>query len=210
MTTSARSKRPHYVLIVEDNVHHAELLTELLDKHFAPVVIHTVDTIEDGLEFATQSSYDLILTGAIIREEQITDAIPRLTKLAEGTPVIVISGRGDEMLAAEIIKRGATEYLVKTRETLETLPQVMKKHMKAKRAGKKRGTARGEARPDQHIPSPAAIIREVDKLTQQALAIVGPKHRRGHSPARRNDDLDKLLSQIQRLRHMASKLLTED
>jgi len=206
---STGSKRPRYVLIVEDNVHHAEILTEVLDKHFAPVVIHTVDTIEDGLDFASQSTYDLILTGAIVRDEQITDAIPKFTKLADGAPIIVISGRGDEMLAAEIIKRGATEYLVKTRETLETLHTKLAKHLKSRKKGRKIKQAKGGGQPKHHLPSPATIVREVDKLTQQALAIVGPKRRRG----RRSTDgeqLDQLLTQIQRLRQMAAKLIPKE
>ena len=201
----SRTDRPCYVLLIEDNVHHAELLTELQDKHFAPVIIHTVETIEDGLEFASQSNYDLILTGAIIRDEQITEAIPRLTKLAEGTPIMVISGRGDEMLAAEIIKRGATEYLVKTKETLDKLPALISKHLAAGKTRRRRKAPTGGV-PGVRMPSPMEIIREVDKLTQQALAIVGPKRRRRSRALSSTEELDGLLSQIKKLRHLASKL----
>ncbi|MBN1282302.1 MAG: response regulator [Proteobacteria bacterium] len=202
---ASRKDRPFYVLLIEDNVHHAELLTELLDRHFAPVIIHTVETIEDGLEFATQSSYDLILTGAVIGEEQITDAIPRLNGLARATPIIVISGRGDEMLAAEIIKRGASEYLVKTQETLEALPSLISRHM-ASAGSRRRRPAKGASLPGNRLPSPAEIVREVDKLTQQALAIVGPRRRRRNRSTASNEDLDGLLAQIKRLRQLASKL----
>ena len=34
-SASTNAKRPRYVLIIEDNVHHAELLTEMLDKFIA-------------------------------------------------------------------------------------------------------------------------------------------------------------------------------
>jgi DNA-binding NtrC family response regulator len=206
-TKRAKARKPCYVLIVEDNVHHAEILTEVLDRHFAPVVIHTVDTIEDGIEFAAQSDYHMILTGAVIRDVPVSDAIPKLAKLAGTTPIIVISGKGDEKLAAELIKSGATEYLVKTRETLEQLPTLLNRHMKQRKGGRKR-TKKKEARAS--LPSPGAIIREVDKLTQQALAIVGPRRRKRSSRARDLDELDQLLGQIQRLREMATKLTSED
>jgi DNA-binding NtrC family response regulator len=199
------AKRTLYVLIIEDNVHHAELLTELLDRHFAPVVIHTVDTIEDGVQFAGQSSYDLLLTGAVIRDMPITNAMSKLALFAEGAPIIVISGRGDERLAAEIIKRGASEYLVKTRETLETLPTLLADLLKASR-GKKRKERRHSQEAEAPHASPNAIIREVDKLTQQALAIVGPKRRKRGALLRNMEQLDQLLGQIQRLREMAGKL----
>jgi DNA-binding NtrC family response regulator len=204
-TTAAKEKRPRYVLIIEDNVHHAELLTEMLDKHFAPVVIHTVDTVKDGLEFAQQSSYDLILTGAVIRETPVTEAIPKMAKLAGGSPIIVISGRGDERLAAELIKRGATEYLVKARETLETLPSLLESHLKKGRSGKRR-SASASSSGLERLTSPQAIVREVDKLTQQALAIAGPRRRKRGSALRNIEQLDQLLGQIRRLRDMAAKL----
>jgi DNA-binding NtrC family response regulator len=200
------AKRPLYVLIIEDNVHHAELLTEVLDRHFAPVVIHTVDTVKDGIEFAGQSSYDLIITGAVVRDAPMTDAIPRLARLAANAPIVVISGRGDEMLAAELIKSGATEYLVKTRETLDALPSILGTHIAASR-GRRRAKAAPPLQEGPHRPTtPAAIIREVDKLTQQALAIVGPRRRRRPGIQHNIEELDRLLSQIQRLRELASKL----
>lgn len=199
-----KGTRPRYVLIIEDNVHHAELLTEVLDRNFAPIVIHTVDTIKDGLEFAGQSSYDLILTGAVIREERVTEVISRIAKLSEGTPIIAISGRGDEQLAAELIKRGAAEYLVKTRETLESLPQLLEKYFNRARPVKG-STRKNKHKAPERLPSASAIIREVDKLTQQALAMVGHK-RRKRSFASSSEHMDQLLGQIKRLREMASKL----
>ncbi|MFA4874275.1 MAG: response regulator [bacterium] len=207
----AKSARPRYVLIIEDNLHHAEILTEVLDRHFAPIVIHTVDTVKDGLEFAGQSHYDLILTGAVIRETPVTDAISRIARLAEGTPIIVISGRGDERLAAELIKKGATEYLVKTRETLDNLPTLLARHFKSKGAGRGGpGLRKGRAASPERLPSAAAIVREVDKLTQQALAMVGTKRRKRASAIQNRDQLDQLLNQIRRLREMASKLETKE
>lgn len=210
MTTKrAKARKPCYVLIIEDNAHHAEILTEVLDRHFAPVVIHTVDTIEDGIDFIAQSDYHLILTGGVIRDVPITQAMPKLSKLAGGIPIIVISGRGDETLAAELIKGGATEYLVKTRETLEELPTLLARHMKAKRGGRRRAKKESK-QPSLHHPSPGAIIREVDKLTQQALAIVGPRQRKRSSRQNNLEELDQLLGQIKRLREMAAKLITEE
>ncbi len=121
--------RPRYVLIIEENVHHAELLTETLDRHFAPVIIHTVDTFHDGMEFLARSTYDLILTAAFIGSESIQDVLKDLLALARGTPVIVITGKGDESLAAKLSRRGVAEYLVKTPETLERLPAIFRKQL---------------------------------------------------------------------------------
>jgi DNA-binding NtrC family response regulator len=206
-STRKQPSKTRYVLIIEDNVHHAEILTEVLDRHFAPVVIHTVDTVEDGIEFAGQSSYDLILTGAVIRETPVTDALVKIARLAPEIPIVVISGKGDERLAAELIKRGAAEYLVKTRETLEILPEILKRHIGKKSASRKeRPAKRSLKQARQLFPSSATIVKEVDKLTQQALTIVGTRHRKSGLLESGSGQLEQLLGQIKKLRSMASKL----
>ncbi len=122
-------KRARYVLVMEDNPAHAELLTEILDRNFAPVIIHTVDTIKAGFEFLHQTHYDLILTDSQVGDEAITGHVKDIRQRFKDTPLIVITGRGDESLAAQLTKRGATEYLVKTRTTLESLPHILEKYL---------------------------------------------------------------------------------
>ncbi|MFH0800678.1 MAG: response regulator [Pseudomonadota bacterium] len=202
--------KPRYVLVIEDNANHAELLTEVLDRHFAPVIIHTVDTIEDGIEFAGQTAYDLIITGGVIRQTPVTDSIQKLSRMAGGTPIVVISGRGDERLAAEFIKRGAVEYLGKTRETLENLPALLEKHLTHKRKARQQKAPSAEAGTRAGIPSPKALIREVDRITQQALAIAGPKRRKRRLVTPDVEQLDRLLGQIQKLRELAMKLTPKE
>lgn len=201
-----KTRRPRYVLIIEDNVHHAELMTEVLDHHFAPVTIHTVDTIEDGIEFTKISNYDMVLTGGVIKDRPVTSAISELSGHDGNTPVIVITGRGDERFAAEAIRNGAAEYLVKTHETLENLPALIARHLTAKRPSKRRKAAKKGVAEKTGAPTSASIIREVDRLTQQALAIAGPRRRKRGGFPRDMEELDQLLSQIKRLRELATKL----
>lgn len=207
-----KGKRPRYVLIIEDNVHHAELLTEVLDRHFAPVIVHTVETINDAIEFAGQSTYDIVITAGVIRDVPITEALPKLVRISAGTPIIVISGRGDETLAAGFIKKGATEYLGKTRETLENLPALLEKHFSKSVRGqrKKTGSTGAGRKLKSGIPSPAEIIREVDRITQQALTIAGPRRRKRRLPSADIEQLDRLLGQIQNLRELATKLIPRE
>ena len=196
-----------YVLIIEDNAHHAELIIEILDRHFAPIIIHTVDSVVDGLEFTKQSSYDLILTDAVIGNSPITEYMPKLSKTAAETPIIVISGRGDESLAAKLIKLGASEYLSKTQETLENLSDYLEKHLK--KGLKHRKSAIKEPNKmenSKRTPTPADIIKEVDQLTQQALALVGPKRGKSKRHTAEIGDLDRLLRSIKKLRDLALKL----
>ncbi len=207
-TKRKKTKKPRYILIIEDNVHHAELLTELLDRNFAPVIIHTVDTIEDGLQFAEKSHYDLLLTDGIINENPITDSMAELVKAVGSAPVVVISGRGDERLAAELIQQGASEYFVKTRESLETLPLSIDKLLTStKKSRVSKGKSRGAS--DSAKPTPEEIIHEMDRLTQEALAISGGGRRKKRRHSENDEQFERLLIQIKRLRNMAEKLIEE-
>lgn len=124
-----KAKKPKYVLVLEDNDYHAELLTEVLDRHFSPVIIHIVDTIDAAFEFMGQTEYDLILSDSVIGGIPIIEHIKEIHKSHKDTPFIVITGKGDESLAAKLIKKGVNEYLVKTRETLDSLPHVLEKYL---------------------------------------------------------------------------------
>jgi DNA-binding NtrC family response regulator len=125
-----KTKKPMYVLVLEDNDCHAELLTEIFDRHFSPVIIHIVDTVDAAFEFMKQTRYDLILSDSVVGGIPIAEHIKEIRKDHKDTPLIIVTGRGDESLAAKLIKKGASEYLVKTKETLENLPHVLEKYLK--------------------------------------------------------------------------------
>jgi DNA-binding NtrC family response regulator len=165
MTRRIETQKPRYVLIIEDNVHHAELMTELLDRHFAPVIIHTVDTFADGMDFLAQSTYDLILSTAFIGSDAIADRIKDFVALAGGAPLIITAGRGDEALAARLTRKGASEYLVKTPETLDRLADVIKKQLrKAKRRAEAHPLAPAARAP---LPGSSDLRREMEKFREE-------------------------------------------
>lgn len=121
--------RPRYVLLIEDNIHHAELMTELLDQHCAPIVLHTVDSIERAVTLLRENTYNLILTDSVVQGKQIKHDIGRLKELGKGAPILVVTGAGNERVAVELTRLGVVEYVIKTRETLEQLPRTVQRHL---------------------------------------------------------------------------------
>ena len=197
MATALNSSKPTYVLIMEDNVHHAELLTEILDRHFAPVIIHTVDTFEDGLEFLEQSTYDVILSAGYIADESIIDIVRDIVGLAKGTPVIVVTGRGNERFAAKLTRRGIAEYVVKSRDTLELLPNIIKKHIKrSKRVKSDKFLPTHKAKT--YSPSSKELVREIERIRDELIAVAAAakaKHKAKSLPTA--DQLTKLQRKIE-------------
>ncbi len=184
----AQTKR---VLILEENVDHLELLTGLLENHFSPIDIHTVESIEDCLDFLEQNNYDLVLSGCFVHDVCITERLSHIIDVANGAPVIVISGSADENMAANVIKLGASEFVVKTRKSLEEIPSLVEKYLK-------------KARPATHQVKKAEgqnfISRELDGLTQKAKLFMSD------SSPKNISSLKSMLDQIERLKKMTSKL----
>lgn len=185
------------VLILEENTDHLELLTNLLEEQFTPIDIHTVETIEDCLDFLEQTDYDIVITGSFIHSVCITERLVDIVERAKGAPVIIVSGKGDENMAAEVIKLGASEFLIKSRKNLEKLSQVVAKYFK--RSTKNRTTVH-------HTPEGAEVtsrlIRELDHLMQKARNVTSDIAFRGTS--KEDSSLDALFTQIQRLRKIIS------
>ena len=124
-----KHKKPKYILVIEDNGAHAEIVTELLEQHFSPVIINIVDNIELAYSFLEQTTYSLIITNSIVSEVRINKHIQEIKNRFYNIPIIVITGSGNEALAAKLIKTGVNEYLSKTIETLDLLPNLLKRYL---------------------------------------------------------------------------------
>ncbi len=124
------SSKTNYVLVIEDNHAHAELLTDILDRHFSPIIVHIVDNINAADDFLINNKYQIILTTSTLKGRSAVNSIKRMKQKYNDIPIIVITGSGDEALAAKMIKSGVNEYLVKTRETMEDLPRILGKYLK--------------------------------------------------------------------------------
>lgn len=97
-------------LFVEDDITFVSLMVQLLDKvNFAHAV-----SFEDALALAEKDEFDFIFLDLCLNDFDKYKTIENLGKLANLCDVIVLSGHGDELLAAEAIRNGAAGYLRKT------------------------------------------------------------------------------------------------
>lgn len=144
-STSHRKEHPKYVLLIEDNGLHAELVTEILDVHCGPVIVHAVNDFSDAEDFLKQNSYQCLVTSERVNGEALLPAIERLRRLSRDTPIVVVAGSGDEHEAAELIKRGVHDYLIKNRDTLERLPGILKHHILTSKKNRRQRSPRSSA-----------------------------------------------------------------
>lgn len=184
------------ILVLEDNFDHAELITSVIENNFSPVDIHTVDRLENCLEFLSETRYDLVLIDCFIQNELITESVAKICIRAGKAPVIVITGSGDERLAADVIKSGASDYLVKSADSLSHLPKLIAKHLGS---SKQRSSKKDQKNNSDYAKR---LLSEVDTLTEKTKRITSLSS----SPADLRQ-LKQIFDQIHKLRDLANKIL---
>jgi two-component system cell cycle response regulator len=81
--------------------------------------------MKEALTMLAQDQFDMILMDHFLKDGTSIDFLRKAEKEGIETPVIVISGQGDEMIASQVIQLGAYEYLPKDRINLESVSRVI-------------------------------------------------------------------------------------
>lgn len=114
VTTSRADPGTLRLLIVEDDIRSAFSLRELLqassEQQFA---IHHVTTAAAACDAVRQGGIDVVILDLGLPDATDLEALNRLEAAVSEIPVIVLTGRGDESLAADALHHGAEDYLLK-------------------------------------------------------------------------------------------------
>jgi signal transduction histidine kinase len=118
------TSRRRLVLIVDDSPEDREVVRRYLQKD-REVEYHFIEASSGsvGLALCRSSDVDCLLLDYDLPDLDGVDFLSRLTELTEPAPfpVIMLTGRGNETVAFQALKRGAQDYLVKGSFTSEFL-----------------------------------------------------------------------------------------
>jgi DNA-binding NarL/FixJ family response regulator len=118
------SEPVHRMLVIEDNVGDAFLLSEhLRDVTGAPEVVIRRNLAE-GLDLAASGGFSAVLLDLSLPDSYGLDTLRRVRSALPGVPVIVLTGLEDEQLRDEILGAGAKGYLVKGAATADILQAI--------------------------------------------------------------------------------------
>lgn len=110
------------LLIVEDEIHLAEALTQILKKHN-----YSVDTVHDGqtgLDNALSGIYDLLLLDIMLPEMDGITLLKTIRSKGIATPVILLTARGEISDKITGLDHGADDYVAKPFSTEELLARI--------------------------------------------------------------------------------------
>jgi diguanylate cyclase (GGDEF)-like protein/PAS domain S-box-containing protein len=108
------SKPAMALLLVEDNPGDARLLKEMFRGQDADhIKMVNVASMVQAEAYLAENAVDIILLDLGLPDVQGLDAIRRAHAAAARTPLVVLTGMDDEMLAAQSLQEGAQDYLIK-------------------------------------------------------------------------------------------------
>ncbi|MDB5297690.1 MAG: putative response regulator receiver protein [Phycisphaerales bacterium] len=122
-----RDVQPLKLLIIEDDADQRDLIRETLEDHFGPGTVVGAENRRAALS-EDLASFDLILSDYNLPDGSGMDLLADVQARC-ATPVILVTGENVGNTAAEAIRRGATDYVVKAGDYLSTIPLVVRKNI---------------------------------------------------------------------------------
>jgi PAS domain S-box-containing protein len=114
------------ILIIEDDQGVAFLLSEAIEDNN-----HTIEMVYNGadaIDFILKRHPDLIILDYSLPDMNARELISNLRKRNFSIPPFIVStGQGDELIAVEMMKMGAHDYLVKDNTLMSRIPGIVKR-----------------------------------------------------------------------------------
>jgi signal transduction histidine kinase len=122
------------ILLIEDNAGDARLLREMFSTELPGSfeVTHVV-RMSEGVAHLAKGNTDIVLVDMGLPDEHGLATVRRTKAAAPGVPVIVLTGLDDEMLAAEAMRVGAEDYLIKGQIESRALPRALRHAIERRR-----------------------------------------------------------------------------
>ena len=115
------------LLIIDDDADQRDLIRETLEDRFGP---GTTVGVGDGAAALCQplALFDMILVDYNLPDMSGMELLEEIRRRCH-TPLIMVTGENVGRIAAEAIRKGATDYIVKVGDYLFTIPLVIEKNL---------------------------------------------------------------------------------
>ncbi len=127
-------QRPLHILIVDDDELDRRVARRALLASDLGVEITEVGLGAEALARLTSQAFDAVLLDFRFPDADGLEILREARARGITIPIIMLTGYGDEMLAVEMIKAGAADYLPKSRLTPEALARALRNTVRVHRA----------------------------------------------------------------------------
>ena len=121
------------VLVVDGNPDHATLMARVLTSQIERAEVETVGSVAEAWSLLSgRRRYDLVVMEMALPDGNGLQFLRDMKAHSCDTPVILVTGSGDERLAVRSIQAGAADYLPKTRDFFSVLPYAVRRVLETK------------------------------------------------------------------------------
>lgn len=149
------------LLIIEDDPDQLELMRETLEDYFGRDTVVGVGTRREALAL-NGADFDLILCDYNLPDGSGMDLLDEMVRRCS-TPVLMVTGENVGTIAAEAVRRGASDYVVKFGEYLFTIPLVVEKNLTLAKIKRENESLR------QELERALGALREKNEQLEQSL-----------------------------------------
>jgi PAS domain S-box-containing protein len=101
------------ILLIEDNPGDARLVQEILKQVGDKSTINVVDYLKSGLQFLLSQDVDVVLLDMNLPDSRGSETLTKLQSQFSHLPIVVMTSIDDAEQAAQAVRLGAQDYLVK-------------------------------------------------------------------------------------------------
>src|SRR5579885_564186 len=129
-TDFIRTNQRLRILFADDTPQDIKLMTSMLSRSGYRLTFSTVDSLSSFEDRLNEESFDIVVCDYNLRDWTAVEALDVLKNSSQDIPLVVVSGSLGDEAAAEIITRGATDYVLKDR--LARLPSAIQRELEEK------------------------------------------------------------------------------
>jgi signal transduction histidine kinase len=209
MKDTVAEKKTLQVLLVEDNAGDARLLREMFSKEtVGSFTLTHLTRMSEAEKHLARGGVDIVLLDMGLPDGHGIETLRRARAAAPGVVMIVLTGLEDEALAAEAIKEGAQDYLIKGQIENRALPRALRHAMDCHRMQAETDAMRAHqlqlkdeflSHVSHELRSPLTSIYSFTSIISDGLA--------GETNPQQNEYLQIILRNVGQLQSMIEDLL---
>lgn len=123
------NRQPINILLIEEDRAFAGLVSRAFKSSPGKFTLTTIANLAEAREYLTQNSPDLAIADIILSDGSGIELVA-ISQEHGGFPVVLITGYGDAQEAVAAIKAGAIDCIVKSKETLDSFPQIVERTLR--------------------------------------------------------------------------------
>lgn len=131
-----------HTLLVEDDPDQASFIRFILESQIDSMSVSIANSLNEAYSYLATTVPQLVIIDLLLPDGSGLTLLPATTQEIP-YPIIVTTAYGNEQIAVEALKRGALDYVVKSKASLDSLPHVAQRVLREWRhiTGRKRAEA---------------------------------------------------------------------